>query len=209
MPENAPLSPSFRQLLRNIAGALRLAWRASRRGFVVTSLLAVGTGVISPFVVWLTKRLVDLTVTGAARGVRPGGLGITIVALGVLGAATRVFVVLQSHRQSLFGERVEMYAVRRFLHQAASVDLGYFDNSDWHDRMQRAEEGLAFRPFQLTMGVTGLAGAAGQQPHLHLLPGHDAGDPGAALPPGPAPRTQAGQGDPRLRSRPPPPPTTR
>ncbi|MDQ3945836.1 MAG: hypothetical protein M3357_11925 [Actinomycetota bacterium] len=124
-----------------MAGALRLSWGASPRAFVVTCLAAAATGVISPVAIWLTKRLIDLTVTGAVRGERPGGLAVTIVALGLLGAASRVLVVLQSHRQSLFGERVEMYAVRRFLHQAASVDLGHYDNSDWHDRMQRAEEG--------------------------------------------------------------------
>lgn len=159
MPDNASPSLSSRELLRNVGGALRLSWGASPRGFAVTTLLAVGAGLISPLVVWLTKRLVDLTVAGAGRGVRPAGLTATIVALGVLGAAGRVFIVLQGHRQSLFGERVEMYAVRRFLAQAASVDLGHFDNSDWHDRMQRAEEGLSFRPFQLTIGVTGLAGS--------------------------------------------------
>src|SRR5262245_32530302 len=102
MPDNGSPSPSSRELLRNVGGALRLSWGASPRGFAVTTLLAVGTGTISPLVVWFTKRLVDLTVTGAKQGIRPGGLTPTIVALGLLAAASRVFIVVQGHRQNLF-----------------------------------------------------------------------------------------------------------
>ena len=35
----------------------------------------------------------------------------------------------------LYVRRVELEAERRLLDKASRVDLGHFDNSDWHDRL--------------------------------------------------------------------------
>jgi ATP-binding cassette subfamily B protein len=38
------------------------------------------------------------------------------------------------------------------------VDLGHFDNSDWHDRLARAKRDVSWRPGDLTWSVLGLSG---------------------------------------------------
>ena len=40
--------------------------------------------------------------------------------------------------RNLFVRRVELEAERRLLAQASKVDIGHFDNSDWHDRLALA-----------------------------------------------------------------------
>jgi hypothetical protein len=126
--KDGDVEPPAAHLRRNITGALRLAWAASPRGFLATALLSMLTGVGPPVVVWLSKRLVDLVVEGAAAGRPPARLGPTVVALGLVGAGARALTILQSHRQILFAKRVELSATRRFLVQSAAVDLGHVDD---------------------------------------------------------------------------------
>jgi ATP-binding cassette subfamily B protein len=54
--------------------------------------------------------------------------------------------------------RVQLEAERRLLEQASHVDLGHFDNSDWHDRLARAKRDVSWRPGDLTWSVLGLSG---------------------------------------------------
>jgi ABC-type multidrug transport system fused ATPase/permease subunit len=44
------------------------------------------------------------------------------------------------------------------LDKASRVDLGHFDNSDWHDRLARAKRDVSWRPGDLTWSVLGLSG---------------------------------------------------
>jgi ATP-binding cassette subfamily B protein len=59
--------------------------------------------------------------------------------------------------RNLFVRRVELEAERRLLAQASRVDLGHFDNSDWHDRLSRAKRDVSWRPGDLTWSVLGLS----------------------------------------------------
>ena len=38
------------------------------------------------------------------------------------------------------------------------IDVGHFDNSDWHDRLARAKRDVSWRPGDLTWSVLGLSG---------------------------------------------------
>src|SRR5499433_4218663 len=60
--------------------------------------------------------------------------------------------------RNLFVRRVELEAERRLLAQASKVDIGHFDNSDWHDRLARAKREVHWRPGDLTWSVLGLSG---------------------------------------------------
>src|SRR5204863_1866497 len=60
--------------------------------------------------------------------------------------------------RSLYVRRVELEAERRLLTKASKVDLGHFDNSDWHDRLARAKRDVNWRPGDLTWSILGLSG---------------------------------------------------
>jgi len=49
-------------------------------------------------------------------------------------------------------------AERRLLAQASRLDIGHFDNSNWHDRLARAKRDVSWRPGDLTWSVLGLSG---------------------------------------------------
>jgi ATP-binding cassette subfamily B protein len=60
--------------------------------------------------------------------------------------------------RNLYVRRVELEAERRLLARASKVDVGHFDNSNWHDRLARAKRDVSWRPGDLTWSVLGLSG---------------------------------------------------
>jgi ATP-binding cassette subfamily B protein len=160
-PIDAGVGPRRRrkgELRTTIARTLRLAWQADQRMFVGVILLTMAPAAIPPVMVELSKRLVDLIAVSRLRPVAGDDILPLILALGALSAVQRVVGSLEGTRQELFGRRVYLEAERRFLHQAATVDLGHFDNSDWHDRVARAQKDISWRPGQMTWALVGMAG---------------------------------------------------
>ena len=79
------------------------------------------------------------------------GLWITFVVQRSLGA-------YMGYGRNLYVRRVELEAERRLLEKASRVDLGHFDNSDWHDRLARAKRDVNWRPGDLTWSILGMSG---------------------------------------------------
>ena len=165
-----------RRTRENLVRGIRLAWQADRRGFVAAAVVSFAAVLMTPLVIWLGKQLVDLIVLGMAGKATVEDLVPTIVGLGLLTGSERALAVYRNHQQDLFSRRVELFAMRQFLEKSATVDLGYFDNSDWHDRMERARRDVPWRPLQLTVAtiglgasIVGVAGMVGLLASLHPL----------------------------------------
>lgn len=143
-------------LRANLARGVRLAWDASPRGFVAIAVFAVLTSLLAPVAIWLGKHLVDLIVQGSHGRLDLVDVMPTIALFGLVGGAERALTTIRFHQQEVFSRTVENHAMRRFVQKAATVDLGHFDNSDWHDRMARARRDVGWRPNQLTFTTIGL-----------------------------------------------------
>ena len=61
-----------------------------------------------------------------------------IIGLWVTTGLQRSIGAYMGYGRNLFVRRVQLEAERRLLQRASTVDLGHFDNSDWHDRLARA-----------------------------------------------------------------------
>src|SRR5262249_14206748 len=81
-----------------------------------------------------------------------------VVGLWLATGIQRALGAYTGYGRNLFVRRVQLEAERRLLEQASSVDLGHFDNSDWHDRPARAQRDVSWRPGDLTWSVLGLSG---------------------------------------------------
>jgi ATP-binding cassette subfamily B protein len=154
-PEEQP-EQSEGRLRDNILGGLRLSWEASPREFVTLVVLAIVSAVLPPLMVWLGARLVDQVARAFTHHVPLSSFAPLIVALGVVTALENALGSIRYQRQDLFTWKVELQATKRFLEQAADVDVGHFDDSGWHDRMARAKRDVSWRPSQLTWSVIGL-----------------------------------------------------
>ena len=81
-----------------------------------------------------------------------------VIGLWLVTAVQRAIGAYMGYGRNLFVRRVQLEAERRLLAQASKVDIGHFDNSDWHDRLARAKRDVSWRPGDLTWSVLGLSG---------------------------------------------------
>ncbi|HEY2433250.1 MAG TPA: ABC transporter ATP-binding protein [Vicinamibacterales bacterium] len=152
-------SPSGRaqRVRRNLQQGMALAWAASPRALVRYSLLGMLNAAMPPLTVYLSARLVNLIAAGRATGLPFRTMIPVLSGLWFATAVQRSLGAYMGYGRNLFVRRVQLEAERRLLAQAARVDLGHFDNSDWHDRLARAKRDVSWRPGDLTWSVLGLS----------------------------------------------------
>ena len=143
---------------RNLRKGLGLAWAASPESLIRFTTLGMVNAAMPPLAVWLGATLVNRI--AEARSLSLGFRDIVglVVGLWVVTATQRAIGAYMGYGRDLFVRRVQLEAERRLLTQASKVDLGHFDNSDWHDRLARAKRDVSWRPGDLTWSVLGLSG---------------------------------------------------
>lgn len=143
---------------RNLLRGMELAWSASPRLFLRYTLLGVIGAGLPPVTVYLGADLVNLIVRARLETPRFSDVLPVVVALWLATGLQRALGAYTGYGRNLFVRRVQLEAERRLLEQASRVDLGHFDNSDWHDRLARAKRDVSWRPGDLTWSVLGLSG---------------------------------------------------
>jgi ATP-binding cassette subfamily B protein len=110
-----------------------------------------------PVTVYLGARLVNQIVAARTAGTTFRSMVPVLTGLWLATALQRALGAYIGYGRNLFVRRVQLEAERRLLAQASRVDLGHFDNSDWHDRLARAKRDVSWRPGDLTWSVLGLS----------------------------------------------------
>lgn len=177
MEKGQPVKTSRLQRVRkNLKYAMQLAWTASPRLLMRYTILGMFNAIMPPVSVYLGSVLVNKIAAAQLHQMQFSevlpivvGLWLTFVVQRAVGSYTGV-------GRNLYVRRVELEAERRLLEKASKVDLGHFDNSDWHDRLARAKRDVSWRPGDLTWSVLGLSGnivtivlMAGLLARLHYL----------------------------------------
>lgn len=111
-----------------------------------------------PITVWLGSVLVGRVARAAQDGLAFADMVPLIVALWAVSAVQRAISAYVGYGREVFVRRVQLEAERQLLAQAARVDLGHFDSSDWHDRLARAKRDVSWRPGDLIWSLLGLTG---------------------------------------------------
>jgi ATP-binding cassette subfamily B protein len=156
--EGTPTPNRARRVQRNLRQGLALAWAASPRALVRYTVLGMIGAAMPPITVYLGARLVN-EIAGARAGGLPFRAMVPVLAgLWLATAIQRALGAYMGYGRNLFVRRVQLEAERRLLAQASRVDIGHFDNSDWHDRLARAKRDVSWRPGDLTWSVLGLSG---------------------------------------------------
>ncbi|HKE83113.1 MAG TPA: ABC transporter ATP-binding protein [Vicinamibacterales bacterium] len=144
---------------RNLKLGISLAWAASPRSLIRFSLLGIVNATMTPLSVYLGATLVNRIAEGRVHALEIGDLLPIVVGLWLTTGLQRALGAYMGYGRNLFVRRVELEAERRLLIQASKLDLGHFDNSDWHDRLARAKRDVSWRPGDLTWSVLGLSGS--------------------------------------------------
>ena len=137
---------------------MALAWAASPKALIRYSVLGMVNAIMPPIAVYLGAVLVNRIADARTHSLTFTDLLPIVLGLWVTTGAQRAIGAYMGYGRNLFVRRVQLEAERRLLEQASKVDIGHFDNSDWHDRLARAKRDVSWRPGDLTWSVLGLSG---------------------------------------------------
>ncbi|HEV8286604.1 MAG TPA: ABC transporter ATP-binding protein [Chitinophagaceae bacterium] len=161
---------------KNLRHAMALAWAASPRLLIRYSLLGMFNAVMAPISVYLGALLVNKIAEAHLHALKFNSVLYIVIGLWVTFVVQRAVGAYMGYGRNLYVRRVELEAERHLLEKASKVDLGHFDNSDWHDRLARAKRDVNWRPGDLTWSILGLSGnivtiilMAGLLARLHYL----------------------------------------
>ena len=142
---------------KNLRLGLALAWAASPRSLVRYTLLGMFNAAMPAITVYLGAVLVNRIAEAKLHSLQLRDMLPIVAGLWLATAVQRSIGAYMGYGRNLFVRRVQLEAERRLLTQAAKVDIGHFDNSDWHDRLARAKRDVSWRPGDLTWSVLGLS----------------------------------------------------
>jgi ATP-binding cassette subfamily B protein len=145
----------LRRLPSLTAAAFRTVWRAARREFLITTLLQIAVGLVVLVQLLAARHLLALLLAhGSLRKSLPYIIGIAI-----LQGAVAVVTLARFEYQQILGELITRHALGDVLAVAGNTDLLSFEQSAFHNRLQRAQLNSGSRPLQLTAGVTSVVGS--------------------------------------------------
>jgi ATP-binding cassette subfamily B protein len=157
-PDPDPIRGRARRVRKNLRQGLALAWAASPQSLVRYSVLGMISSAMPPIAVYLGAALVNRIAEARLNALTWRDMLPIILGLWASTGLQRAIGAYMGYGRNLFVRRVQLEAERRLLEQASHVDLGHFDNSDWHDRLARAKRDVSWRPGDLTWSVLGLSG---------------------------------------------------
>jgi ATP-binding cassette, subfamily B, bacterial len=158
MKSSTPKSTSRAFRVRaNLKKGLELAWAASPTSLVKFSLLGMINATMSPVAVYLGAVLVNRIAEARNHTISFSELIWVVFGLWIVATLQRTISAYMGYGRNLFVRRVELEAEKRLLTKASKVDIGNFDNSNWHDRLARAKRDVSWRPGDLTWSVLGLS----------------------------------------------------
>src|ERR1700730_11195909 len=143
---------------KNLRQGMALAWAASPRALIRYSLLGIVSATMPPIAVYLGALLVNRISEAHLKSLHFMDMLPIVIGLWLTAGVQRAVGAYSGYGRNLFVRRVQLEAERRLLEKASKVDLGHFDNSDWHDRLARAKRDVSWRPGDLTWSVLGLSG---------------------------------------------------
>jgi ATP-binding cassette, subfamily B, bacterial len=158
MKSDTPKSTSRAFRVRaNLKKGLELAWAASPSSLVKFSLLGMINATMVPISVYLGSVLVNRIAEARNHTIAFSELIWVVIGLWIVATLQRTISAYMGYGRNLFVRRVELEAEKRLLAKASKVDIGNFDNSNWHDRLARAKRDVSWRPGDLTWSVLGLS----------------------------------------------------
>lgn len=148
----------LKRVKKNLGRAMSLAWAASPRLLIRYSLLGMFNAIMPPISVYLGAVLVNKIAEAHLHPLTFADVLPIVIGLWITFIVQRAVGSYVGYGRNLYVRRVELEAERRLLTKASKVDLGHFDNSDWHDRLARAKRDVSWRPGDLTWSILGLSG---------------------------------------------------
>jgi len=145
-----------RDAARNIRRAFGLVWQAHHTGTLLMALWTVIGGLLPLAQAYIAKLIVDGVVNSLRAQATPAE-GLRIVAPFLL--AEFILVVLQagvaqarSLTEHILHSRLNLTINTRIIRKSLDLDLAYFENAEYYDKLQNARREADWRGLQIMNG---------------------------------------------------------
>lgn len=160
MPASNPRpSTQFRDVLANTPRLLRLVWQAVPLLFLLSLGLTLAIAAIPPIELYATKLVVDFVVDHIGKtAINWSFLGLLLGLRIGLGLLKEAFDQVNFYLTLRLNDRLTLYANDVLLQQAIRLDLAHYELPEFHDTLNRAQQGGSNYPVQVLQSLTRLFG---------------------------------------------------
>ncbi len=136
---------------------MRYVWESSRKWAVINAILTILQGFIPLVIIYLMKLLVDdvtAAINAADKAEAFKNVLFIIVITGIASIINSICISIgnlaKEYQTQLTGDY--MYDI---LHRkSTALELEYYENSEYHDKFQRAKDEAPYRPITIVNGLT-------------------------------------------------------
>jgi ATP-binding cassette subfamily B protein/ATP-binding cassette subfamily C protein len=150
-------SVGFRDVARRFPGlvgqAVRLGWSASRVDTAATIALNLASGVLAGYALFATTGVLQALFAGGPTPQRVRAALPSLLLVAVATAARSGISAAAGWAQSRLEPQVDQAVEVRLFDLTSQVELAAFDDSDFHDRMQRARDRGVYSASHLRAGA--------------------------------------------------------
>lgn len=143
-----------------IGRALHLVWRTAPGWTLVNLLLVAGQSALPVAALYLTKRILDTVTEGLAAPQPTEAFQVVLVWVGLAALVALMTTLLRSLSEyTTLGQSQQVTdKVAGILHaQSIAIDLAYYEDPDYYNTLQRAQQQAPYRPTSIINGLFDIA----------------------------------------------------
>ena len=142
----------LRQSFTHTPQAVRFVWRTNRWATVGLGLLTLGGALLPATQAWVGKLIVDGVVASIQSGQDTAQIKKVFIYL-ILELALFLLSTAFNHGRRLIQQLIQLQLANRIrgeiIRKALTLDLAYFEDSDFYDRLQNARREGGYKPVEL------------------------------------------------------------
>ncbi len=129
---------------------IRLIWSTSRWMVIVMVLVSIVSGFLPAVSVWITRGVVDSVISAAFSPTHNlGTVWFFVVVQLVVGLVQSLLSTLSNIVQQLLQERIGNRVQSMILRKADTLDLAFFEDPDFYDKLRNATDESVYKPMQM------------------------------------------------------------
>ena len=147
-------------ILRDIVRTIRLVWQAHPTYTLALAGLTIVQGFLPVAQLWVWKLLFDAAAGVVQTNVQAADISCRLASL--IGVQAGFYVLsallgtLQSTARQLLGELLQQQISLQILKKANTLELAFFENARFYDRLQNARQGAGYRPLEIVSQILSL-----------------------------------------------------
>ncbi len=141
--------------LASLPRVLKLVWSANAPLTLTLGLLGLIQGVVPALTIWITKQVIDSVVQSLTTKIFTMVIFWVAIQMAI-NLLDRLLTALSNITQQLLQEKMSMKVQLMILEKAATLDLSFFEDSEFYDKMRQATDQANYRPVSMISQFFGL-----------------------------------------------------